>query len=61
MLCNNARFRSVYAIVNVGQLEVAFADGEKVDADAIRKAGFADVGTRRLTFGVAALHTGRRP
>ena len=35
---NNARFRTVYAIVNVGQLEGAFADGEKVDAEAIRSA-----------------------
>jgi len=35
---NNARFRTEYAIVNVGQLEVAFGEGEKVDADAIRKA-----------------------
>lgn len=35
---NNARFRTTYAIVNVGQLEGAFADGEKVDAEAIRKA-----------------------
>ncbi len=35
---NNARFRTAYAIVNVGQLEGAFADGEKVDAEAIRKA-----------------------
>ena len=35
---NNAKFRVVYAIVNVGQLERAFEDGAKVDADAIRKA-----------------------
>ena len=35
---NNARFRTVYAIVNVGQLEGVFADGEKVDAEAIRSA-----------------------
>ncbi|MHC4549198.1 MAG: 50S ribosomal protein L15 [Planctomycetota bacterium] len=35
---NNARFRTAYAIVNVGQLEGAFQDGAEVDADAIRKA-----------------------
>ena len=35
---NNAKFRTFCAIVNVGQLEGAFADGEKVDAEAIRKA-----------------------
>jgi ribosomal protein L18E len=35
---NNARFRTVYAIVNLGQLEVAFADGAAVDATAIRGA-----------------------
>jgi len=34
----NARFRTVYAIVNVGQLEGAFADGATVDAAAIRDA-----------------------
>lgn len=35
---NNARFRTEYAIVNLGQLEVAFADGAAVDATAIRGA-----------------------
>jgi large subunit ribosomal protein L15 len=35
---NNARFRTVYAIVNVGQLEGAFTDGATVDAAAIRDA-----------------------
>jgi large subunit ribosomal protein L15 len=35
---NNARFHSVYAIVNVGQLEGAFTDGAKIDAEAIRGA-----------------------
>ena len=35
---NNAKFRTVYAIVNVGQLEGAFDEGTVVDADAIRSA-----------------------
>jgi large subunit ribosomal protein L15 len=35
---NNHRFRTVYAIVNVGQLEGAFDDGAKIDAAAIRGA-----------------------
>jgi large subunit ribosomal protein L15 len=35
---NNARFRKVYAIVNVGQLETAFESGATVDAEAIRAA-----------------------
>ncbi|MHC4340951.1 MAG: 50S ribosomal protein L15 [Planctomycetota bacterium] len=35
---NNSKFRMVYAIVNVGQLERAFDDGATVDADAIRDA-----------------------
>jgi large subunit ribosomal protein L15 len=35
---NNAKFRVVYSIVNVGQLERAFDDGATVDAEAIRAA-----------------------
>ena len=35
---NNSKFRTIYAIVNVGQLERAFDDGATVDADAIRDA-----------------------
>ena len=35
---NNARFRTEYAIVNVGQLESAFTAGASVDAVAIREA-----------------------
>ena len=35
---NNAKFRQEYAIVNVGQLEGAFDEGAKVDAEAIRAA-----------------------
>ncbi len=35
---NNHRFRVVYAIVNVGQLEGAFGEGATVDAAAIRDA-----------------------
>jgi large subunit ribosomal protein L15 len=35
---NNHRFRVVYAIVNVGQLEGAFGEGATVDATAIRNA-----------------------
>ncbi|MDH3590709.1 MAG: 50S ribosomal protein L15 [Planctomycetota bacterium] len=34
----NNKFRKVYAIVNVGQLESAFEDGATVDANAIREA-----------------------
>ena len=35
---NNAKFRTIYAIVNVGQLENAFDDGAQVDVGAIRDA-----------------------
>jgi len=42
--------RSVRAFLTADQL-----------ADAIRRAGFADVSTRRLTLGIAALHRGNRP
>ena len=35
---NNHRFRTVYAIVNIGQLEGAFEDGAKIDVVAIRGA-----------------------
>ena len=35
---NNSKFRTVYAIVNVGQLDKAFEDGATVDAAAIRAA-----------------------
>jgi len=35
---NNSKFRTVYAIVNVGQLEAAFDAGTTVDAAAIRAA-----------------------
>lgn len=35
---NNHRFRTVYAIVNVGQLEGAFGDGSSIDVAAIRGA-----------------------
>ena len=35
---NNHRFRTVYAIVNIGQLESAFGDGATIDAAAIRGA-----------------------
>ena len=35
---NNTRFRTEYAIVNVGQLEKTFQDGDTVDAAAIRDA-----------------------
>ena len=38
----------------------AFLTAEQL-AGAIRRAGFADVLTRRLTFGIAALHRGHRP
>ena len=35
---NNAKFRKVFAIVNVGQLDKAFDEGATVDAAAIRDA-----------------------
>ncbi len=35
---NNAKFRKIYAIVNIGQLEGAFDEGATVDAAAIRGA-----------------------
>ena len=38
----------------------AFLSAERL-AHAIRQAGFADVTTRRLTFGISALHCGHRP
>jgi large subunit ribosomal protein L15 len=42
---NNAKFRKVYAIVNVGQLEGAFAEGTTVDAAAIREARLVNAKT----------------
>ncbi len=35
---NNSRFRVVYAIVNVGQLDKIFSDGDSVNPDTIREA-----------------------
>lgn len=42
---NNAKFRTVYAIVNVGQLEGAFDEGTTVDAAAIRAAHLVNAKT----------------
>ena len=42
---NNAKFRKVYAIVNVGQLEGAFDAGTTVDAAAIRQARLVNAKT----------------
>ncbi|MGH7161907.1 MAG: 50S ribosomal protein L15 [Planctomycetota bacterium] len=42
---SNARFRAEYAIVNVGQLEAAFAAGAAVDAAAIRGARLVNAKT----------------
>ncbi|MHC4960062.1 MAG: 50S ribosomal protein L15 [Planctomycetota bacterium] len=42
---NNSKFRTVYAIINVGQLESAFEDGSTVDAEAIRSARLVNAKT----------------
>jgi len=42
---NNDRFRTVYAIVNVGQLERAFDDGATVDPASIREARLVNAKT----------------
>ena len=42
---NNSKFRTVYAIVNVGQLEAAFDDGTTVDVAAIRAAHLVNAKT----------------
>lgn len=42
---NNAKFRKVFAIVNVGQLEGAFEDGATVDSAAIRAAHLVNAKT----------------
>ena len=42
---NNAKFRTVYAIVNVGQLESAFDSGATVDPQAIRAAHLVNAKT----------------
>ena len=42
---NNAKFRTVFAIVNVGQLESAFDEGSTVDAAAIRAARLVNAKT----------------
>ena len=42
---NNAMFRTVYAIVNVGQLDGAFDEGTTVDAAAIRSAHLVNAKT----------------
>lgn len=42
---NNAKFRTVFAIVNVGQLDGAFDDGATVDVQAIRHARLVNAKT----------------
>jgi hypothetical protein len=42
---NNHKFRTVYAIVNVGQLGGAFGDGATIDAAAIRGAHLINSGS----------------
>ncbi len=42
---NNARFRTVYSIVNVGQFESAFQNGDTVDDAAIRAAHLVNART----------------
>jgi len=42
---NNSKFRTVYAIVNVGQLEGAFEDGATVDSGSIREARLVNAKT----------------
>ncbi len=42
---NNAIFRTVYAIVNLGQIDAAFEPGAAVDAAAIRKARLVNART----------------
>ena len=49
---NNAKFRTVYAIVNVGQLEGAFDAGSTIDADAIRTARLVNATTGPIGSGV---------
>jgi len=42
---NNAKFRTDFAIVNVGQLDRAFEEGAQVDAEAIRAARLVNAKT----------------
>ena len=42
---NNSKFRTVFAIVNIGQLEGAFEDGATVDSAAIRAANLVNAKT----------------
>ena len=42
---NNSKFRKVFAIVNVGQLDRAFEDGATVNADTIRAAHLVNAKT----------------
>jgi demethylmenaquinone methyltransferase/2-methoxy-6-polyprenyl-1,4-benzoquinol methylase len=37
-----------------------FPDAERL-ADELRDAGFSDVGYERLSLGIVAIHTGRKP
>ncbi len=51
---SNAAFRARYEVVNVGQLERAFADGDVVDEAALRRKGLV----RRTCEGVKILGDG---
>jgi large subunit ribosomal protein L15 len=42
---NNSKFRTVFAIVNVGQLDRAFEDGATVNAETIRAAHLVNAKT----------------
>jgi large subunit ribosomal protein L15 len=51
---NNVRFRRVYDIVNLGQLDDIFDDGDVVDIDSLQKNGFVS----SHSFGVKLLGNG---
>ncbi|MEM9753767.1 MAG: 50S ribosomal protein L15 [Planctomycetota bacterium] len=50
----NAKFKTVYEVVNLGQLEARFDDGAQIDADALAKLGLvrsAKANVKVLAFG----------
>lgn len=51
---NNTRFRKAYDVVNLGQLEAAFKDGETVNAQTLTERGFLS----GATYGIKILAKG---
>lgn len=69
---NNARFRTEYDVINLGQLEAVFEEGDEVNIDTLRQKGFMSGNshgvkilgngelTKKLTIKVHAISEGAR-